>query len=188
METSHANNLLNNVSSGTFKRSSYTTGYPTAQRCMAFVDITSYTSFTHVHGNHAAASMVADFRSIVRTTAEQHGVRVARWLGDGVMLVGTQANKVIESLCVITSQCYDNDIPVHSGVAQGEVVIFEDNDYLGRIVNIAARLSSAANDSELYCHQIPDDQLPSRLDSERIHNLDVKGIGSLQEVIRLRLL
>lgn len=162
--------------------------YPTAQRCMAFVDIASYTSFTHAYGNHAAANMVSDFRRIVRRTTGQYGVRVASWLGDGAMLVGTQASRVVEGLRDITNQCYANDILVHGGLAQGEVIIFEGDDYLGRTVNIASRLSGAANHTELYCYQISDDQLPQELDWEKINSLDVKGVGSLEDVIRLKLL
>lgn len=185
MQTSRVKYWPSDDSKGTLYNA---TDYPKVQRCLAFVDISSYTSFTHAHGDHAAASMVADFRDIVRFTCKQYDVQIARWLGDGVMLVGSQANRLIEGVYDITSLCYDNDISVHSGLAQGEVVIFEGDDYLGRTVNIAARLSNAANESELYCHQVPHHQLPSRFNNEKIGSLDVKGVGGLQNVIKLKLL
>ena len=61
----------------------------TLDRWFAFIDITGFTSYTEAHGTQAALEVLARFRSAVRQVTGRRGVRVLKWLGDGVMLVST---------------------------------------------------------------------------------------------------
>lgn len=174
---------------GTYlKRPSYTEDYPTVQRCMAFVDMSSFTSFVYKNGSRAAASKVADFRDIIRTTAGRHGIRVAHWLGDGAMLVGLNSHDLMDALCDIAEQCCQESIPVHCGVALGDVIIFEGNDYLGQTLNIASRLSNMAESTEVYCYNIPDADLPAQRQREVLSNVPIRGADTLAHVVRIQLI
>ena len=180
-----------NPSAGTpdtsLMRSPYNDDYPTVHRCMAFVDITSFTDYTHANGNHAAAAKVAAFRVIVRATTGRHRVRVARWIGDGVMLVGLHTQPVVETLLDIAAQCREIDITVHCGAATGEVIIFEGDDYIGRTVNVASRLSQLAGEFELYGHNLNTSGFSSNYHWEPLEELSVRGVGTVHDVIRLQL-
>lgn len=168
-------------------RVAYTDDYPTVTRCIAFADMSSYTQFTDPYGAHAAAQMVSDFRSIIRTSTGRHGIRVASWIGDGSMLVGLQTTPVIEALQDIATQCKENGIPIHCGLATGDVIIFEGNDYIGGIVNIAFRLAHLAGDSELCTYSIGKAEIPKDLQWDTLRNTSVKGVDSIDEVFRIKL-
>jgi class 3 adenylate cyclase len=170
------------------KHALYTADYPTVPRCMAFIDISSFTSFANDMGNHAAASMVADFRAIVRTTSGRHSIRVARWIGDAVMLVGLNAKDVIEALCDIAAQCYAQDIAVHCGLADGQVIIFEGDDYIGSIVNIASRLAHVAGSSELYAYNIRAEHIPAGLAWLPHPSVKLRGVGMLDSIKSIQLI
>ena len=81
------NNSTTAVKGAPSRGTDYSEDYPTVKRCIAFADMSSYTKYTDLYGAHAAAQMVSDFRTIIRTTTGRHGVRVASWIGDGSMLV-----------------------------------------------------------------------------------------------------
>ena len=59
------------------------------RRYFAFVDLCGFTRFTEVHGDEEAVAVLTGFRTLVRFIASEHGVRVAKWLGDGAMFVST---------------------------------------------------------------------------------------------------
>ena len=56
-------------------------------RTFAFVDLSGFTQFTDLHGDDEAVAVLSQFRAALRATASDIGVRVAKWLGDGAMLV-----------------------------------------------------------------------------------------------------
>lgn len=169
------------------KRSGYTDDYPMVPRCMAFVDMSSFTAFATAHGSRAAAAKVARFRAIVRTTTGKHGIRVARWLGDGALLVGLNAPDVLVAICDIAKQCHKQHIPVHCGVTNGEVIIFEGDDYLGSILNIASRLVNMADSMEAYCYNIDAAAIPAACRTTELRNVAVRGAEALPVVTRLSL-
>ena len=57
------------------------------ERTFAFVDLSGFTTFTDRWGDKAAVEVLNDFRFLVRTVASRKGIRIAKWLGDGAMLV-----------------------------------------------------------------------------------------------------
>jgi len=59
------------------------------RRYFAFIDLCGFTRFTEVHGDEEAVAVLTGFRTLVRFIASEHGVRVAKWLGDGAMFVST---------------------------------------------------------------------------------------------------
>jgi class 3 adenylate cyclase len=62
-------------------------------RSFVFLDLCGATS-TESHGDREALAIVAMLRRTLRASAEEHGVRVTKWLGDGAMLSGTDAGRV----------------------------------------------------------------------------------------------
>ena len=73
---------------------------------------------------------------------------MAKWLGDGVMVVATEPGPLLAAVGELMLRMHDEDIDVHAGIASGTALLFEGDDYIGRPVNIAARLCDAAGPGE----------------------------------------
>ena len=67
-------------------------------RTFAFVDLCGFTAFTEAHGDDEAVAVLTGFRGAVRSIAADFGVRVAKWLGDGVMIVSGDGVAVVASV------------------------------------------------------------------------------------------
>ena len=60
------------------------------ERWFAFVDLSGFTSFGDEFGDDESVRVLTLFRSAVRKVATDFGVRIAKWLGDGCMLVSVE--------------------------------------------------------------------------------------------------
>lgn len=82
----------------------------------------------------------------MRSVGSATGVRTAKWLGDGAMLIGLDAVSLVSAVLQIMRESTEAGLalPVHAGVAEGDVILFEGDDYVGVTVNLAARLSDMA--------------------------------------------
>jgi adenylate cyclase len=121
------------------------------RRNFAFVDLCGFTLLTDEHGVGEAVVALATFRSIVRERAGWRGVRVAKWLGDGAMLVAVEPRPLIDAVLRM-EQTLDQRgcaLPLRGGIAGGRVILFEGDDYIGRAVNLAARLCDEAEPHQL---------------------------------------
>jgi adenylate cyclase len=56
-------------------------------RSFAFVDLCGFTAYMDERGDDAAAEALGILRAATRAAGEEHGVRVAKRMGDGAMLV-----------------------------------------------------------------------------------------------------
>jgi class 3 adenylate cyclase len=121
------------------------------ERSFAFVDLCGFTRFTDTHGDDAAVDVLTRFRACVRETASEHGVRVAKWLGDGCMFVSTSSPQLVEMILSLTRRADELELtlPLRAGMSSGAVILFEGDDYIGGPVNLAARLCDAAGPHEL---------------------------------------
>ena len=59
-------------------------------RWFAFVDLSGFTSFGDEFGDDESVRVLTLFRGAVRQVATDFGVRIAKWLGDGCMLVSVE--------------------------------------------------------------------------------------------------
>src|SRR2546430_6207005 len=102
------------------------------RRYFAFIDLCGFTRFTEVHGDEEAVAVLTGFRTLVRFIASEHGVRVAKWLGDGAMFVSTDGPALAAALLVLDKRASDAvDLPIRAGFSGGDVILFEGDDYIG---------------------------------------------------------
>lgn len=115
-------------------------------RTFIFVDLSGFTNYTEMNGDEAATELLARFRAIARAVGSHHGVRIDKYLGDGLMAVAVEPAVGITFALELQRQAVTACAPLalRIGVATGETMLFEGQDYIGSAPNIAARLCDAA--------------------------------------------
>jgi adenylate cyclase len=116
---------------------------------VCFLDLAGYTRLTEQRGDEAAADLAARLAGLVRRSAQQHGGTPVKWLGDGVMFhfrePGAAVLAAVDMVAVVGRQGLP---PAHVGIHAGSVV-FQEGDYFGRTVNLAARIGEYARPGEV---------------------------------------
>jgi adenylate cyclase len=154
------------------------------ERSFAFVDIAGFTAYCDRNGEHDAVELLARFRDTTRTVTARRGVRIAKWLGDGVMLVGLDLAGLAATVVEVAMRCAVLGLDTHAGLATGEALLFEGDDYVGRAVNVAARLSDAATSGEILLAGGRTD-LPPWIDQASTPPVVLPGVDEPVHVVRL---
>jgi adenylate cyclase len=160
---------------------------PLVERAFAFLDLCGFTRYMADHGEHAAIDAVTRFRALTRRITTQRGVRTAKWLGDGAMIVGVDVGPTIAAAAEVIARYDGRTLALRGGVAHGQVLLFDGDDYLGRPANLAARLCQAARPGELLAVGYPPDALPTWVAVAGRRDLTLRGIGRLKHVQQLAL-
>lgn len=115
-------------------------------RHFGFIDLSGFTALTEVEGDERAVSVLSAFRTLVRDICSRRGVRVAKWLGDGAMLVSVEGTPLLGATLEMQHSMESVEVPaaLRCGVSAGEVILLEGDDYIGHAVNLAARLCDQA--------------------------------------------
>jgi class 3 adenylate cyclase len=120
---------------------------------MCFLDITGYTRLTSEQGDAAAADLASTFNRMVQRTSHQYAGRAVKWLGDGVMFYFADPGPGVEAALEMVDGAADAGLPpAHVGLHAGPV-LFQEGDYFGSTVNIAARIADYARPGEVLVSQ-----------------------------------
>lgn len=157
-------------------------------RSFAFMDLCSFTKYTDEHGPIAAREILLGFRAAVRDVTERRGVRIAKWLGDGVMVVGVDAGTLASTAVDIVNRIHTSELDVRGGLSTGPVLFVDGDDYVGRAINLAARLCDIAEAGEVIADGDSCQELPGWIVSEQYKNVRVKGLGNRSDLLRLGVL
>ena len=127
----------------------------TSYRGFLFSDVRGFTAFAERHGNVAAADMVGRFLAIARQAIARHDGAEVKTEGDAIHAVFPSASgAVLCGLEIVEAATESNDrepgrpLRIGVGVHAGEAVETAEG-YIGRAVNIAARLCAAAQSGEV---------------------------------------
>jgi class 3 adenylate cyclase len=132
---------------------------------VSFLDITGYTRLTEERGDEAAAELAARLATLVRGASREHAGQPVKWLGDGVMFYfPNPGDGVMAALDMVEGVAAEALPPARVGVHAGPVV-FQEGDYFGRTVNIAARIAEYARPGEVLVSQ------------EVVDAADLDGVG-----------
>lgn len=157
------------------------------ERGFAFVDLSNFTRYTDDHGDRMAVALLAEFRAAVRAVVAGHGVRIAKWLGDGAMLVGVENEPLVEAVVhlkkVVVAQ---GVLPLRAGIAAGPVILFEGDDYIGNAVNLAAHLCDLAQAGQLLAPAGLLSDLMVNTGAEVVGLLAIPGFTERVDVVALR--
>jgi len=156
------------------------------ERWFSFVDLSGFTSFGDEFGDDESVRVLTLFRGGVRQVATEFGVRIAKWLGDGCMLVSVDPAMLVAAVPALETITHDLELPLsmHAGCAGGGVILLEGDDYTGRSVNLAARLATAAQPHEILATVDMADYAADDLAVEPAGMITVAGIHEPVEVVR----
>jgi len=156
-------------------------------RTFAFVDLCGFTAFTEQQGSGPATQMLASFRAATRDIASRRGVRIAKWLGDGAMFVGVEAQPVLESFLEIEQRSVEGPgaLALRYGVTFGKAILFEGDDYIGSAVNLAARLCDVAAPHEMLVGCELGDYIPPWAEAEPVTPVIVRGFAQPVPTLRV---
>ena len=126
-----------------------------AYRGFLFSDVRGFTSFAERHGNVAAADMVGRFIEIARQAIARHEGAEIKTEGDAIHAVFQSASsavlcglEIVEAAAESNAREPGRPLRIGVGVHAGEAVETAEG-YIGRAVNIAARLCAAAQPGEV---------------------------------------
>lgn len=145
---------------------------------MCFLDITGYTRLTQERGDEAAADLAEQLGRIVQRASGQHGGRPVKWLGDGVMFHFRDPGPgVVAALEMVDGVAGAGLPPAHVGLHAGPVV-FQQGDYYGQTVNVAARIADYARPGEVVVSQaVVDASDESGVAFTEIGPVELKGVA-----------
>ena len=122
---------------------------PDRPPAIAFLDLSGYTKLTEERGDRAAAELAARLVEIVHEFVHRHGGRPVKLLGDGVMFHFPDPAQGVLCGLELVERVPQLGLPrARMGMDSGPVV-FQDGDYFGRTVNVAARITDYARPGEV---------------------------------------
>ena len=146
-------------------------------RAFAFIDLCGFTDFVDDHGDERAVHELQILRAVVREVTPIFGVRVEKWLGDGVMIVGVDIEPLVGATLAIEQRYRKlGSLHLRGGIAAGAVLLLEGDDYVGRAVNLASRLCDVAEASQLLA-ATADLELPEWAVADEHRSVTVRGMA-----------
>jgi adenylate cyclase len=140
---------------------------------VCFLDLTGYTRLTEERGDEAAAELAARLATLVRGSSREHEGQPIKWLGDGVMFYfPNPGDGVLAALDMVEGAAAEGLPPARVGIHAGPVV-FQDGDYFGRTVNIAARIAEVARPGEVLVSQ-------EVVDATELGGVGITAIGPIE--------
>jgi adenylate cyclase len=155
------------------------------ERSFGFIDLCGFCDFADAQGDDEAAAELRLLRSSVREITPLFRTRVDKWLGDGVMLVGVENKTLVASVVAIAEAHRSRGrLSLRAGLACGDALLLEGDDYVGRPVNLAARLCDLAEPGQvLSCRDHL--RLPSWVLVDQKTKLEVRGFSEPVSVVTL---
>jgi adenylate cyclase len=111
---------------------------------VAFADLAGFTALSDETSIAELGRVAGRFEELVTDLADPP-VRLVKVLGDGAMLVSADADALVRAMLELVDAAAAEGYlpPVHAGIAHGPA-LHSAGDWLGRTVNVAARLCAAA--------------------------------------------
>jgi adenylate cyclase len=161
---------------------------PRQVEACVFADLSGYTTLTEESGDEVAAQVSLKLAELVNEIASRHRGAVVKMLGDGVHFhFKDPGDAVMASLDIVDRVHPEGLPPAHIGVNAGPM-IYDEGDYFGRTVNIAARIASQAGPGQVF---VGEDVLrhvtPSGFRLVDVGSFALKGIANpmvLHEAVR----
>jgi len=148
-----------------------------------------FTRMNDTLGDEEAVAVLSAFRALVRQLAPDHGIRVGQWRGDGAMFVSTETMPIVEGMLDLVGRLESADIvlPLRIGIAAGDVILFEGDDFIGMSINLASRLCDLAAPGEILCTGEVVAQMGDGFDAVPLGPRSIPGLVAPLEIWRVPL-
>ena len=156
-------------------------------RTFVFLDLSGFTNYTAAFGDDAAGRLLGAFRTIVREVASDRGVRIAKWLGDGCMVVSVEQADAIAFVLDLENRSAEvcSPLTLRAGIATGYALLFEGDDYIGSAVNMASRLCDIAGAYQVLIPTMGLERLPEGVVATPHGPVELAGFPGPIEVFEL---
>lgn len=112
---------------------------------VGFADLSGFTALTQMLTTAELSAMLSEFGATVSDVVHADGGRVVKFLGDAVMWVSSDPERLAKAALDLVDhpRASDAGLQVRAGLGHGEILAMN-GDYFGNAVNLAARLVAAA--------------------------------------------
>ena len=154
---------------------------------ICFLDLTGYTRLTEEEGDAAAADLARSLSTMVQQHSVRHRGKAIKWLGDGVMFHFPEPGDGVLAALEMVEAAPDLGLPsAHVGLHAGPV-LFQEGDYFGRTVNIAARIADYARPGEVVVsREVVDLSSAEAFGFTEIGPVELKGVSGPQHLYSAR--
>jgi adenylate cyclase len=146
---------------------------------VGFADLAGYTRLTEEEGEETALDVVERFVENVENTLPDDA-RVVKTIGDAVMVVGADAQALVDWAVGFQALHPDRPRPrigLHAGLA-----LYRDGDYFGSAINLASRVAARAAGGEVLVTPPIVEAAGRHLVFERIGSVRLKGFSEATEL------
>jgi adenylate cyclase len=144
---------------------------PVRPPAIAFLDLSGYTKLTEERGDRAAAELAGRLVEIVHESAHRRGGSPVKLLGDGVMFHFPEPAQGVRCGLELVDRLPRVGLPLGRVGLHSGPVVFQNGDYFGRTVNIAARIGDYARPGEV----LVSDQVVA--DADRLEAVRFEPVG-----------
>jgi len=155
-----------------------------------FSDLRGFSSFTAQHGDEKAFQIARQFVDLVGASVEQHGGRLLKTYGDGVMTSFEDPSQAVrcavamqETLCDEYCGGEDEDPVISAGIGlTWGTAIQTDGDLFGHSVNLAKRLADEAKGGQIVASSSVVDETSAsvKYSFREMGSRSLKGVGDHQ--------
>jgi class 3 adenylate cyclase len=113
---------------------------------VAFTDLEDFTTYTEAEGDEAARRLLIGHHRESESIVRGRGGRVVKRLGDGLMLTFPEPGAAVLACLELRETA---PLRLRAGIHRGKVLVTGDDDVIGHVVNLAARVTETAEGGEL---------------------------------------
>lgn len=159
-----------------------------------FTDIHGSTAYFEKHGDAAGLLLVHECNSVIRSTAEKHGGRVIKTIGDGSMVTFEDCGEAIAAAVEMQSTLSkvnsrrdpEEQVAIRVGLHYGSGIV-KSNDVFGDVVNMASRVESVALPGQIVVSEQLNDKLSALgLRTTELGRFSLKGKAGEQLLFEVR--
>lgn len=160
-------------------------GSSNLKMAVGFVDIVGFTARTEHMSPADLDLFIRSFEEQAFTTVNQRGGRVVKLIGDEVMFIDVDPVNAVRIADALIDAFADLDALPRAGVAYGEL-ISRGGDYYGRVVNLAARLTSQADAGQILSDSVSTEAMPEGVTLTSLGAATLKGFSDEIEIVAAR--
>lgn len=160
---------------------------------IGFTDIEGFSTYADQYGDQAASELLSQHNQIIRSALQRHNGLEIKQLGDGFMVSFASAHRALQCMTEIQDEIQrlqheqGLDLNVRIGIHAGET-IHEEQDVIGRTVNMAERVMSAARGGQVLVSDLVRNLAGPVPDVEYVDqgSHELKGIHEPQHLYEIR--